>query len=414
MKCISLLLCTIICTVSIVYSQGWIAQTSGVTSDLYSIFFVDVNTGWAVGMGGTTVTKTTDGGTTWVNIDVHKTIGVSCKSIYFVNSSTGWTVTDLGVYQTTDGGTTWVHQYTGYSTMWSIFFLNSTTGWAIGESGTALRTTDGGINWTKSIVGTSSDQWYSLYFVDNMIGWAGGWYGAIDKTTDGGATWTNQLFDFSGSYRSLFFLDNNTGWAVADGGKIKKTTDGGTNWTKQTSGTKVDLRSVFFLDSNTGWAVGGNAFISPYQVILHTTDGGTNWTSQSSGITNPLYSVYFVDNNTGWIVGGSGTILKTTTGGNPTSVQGNGNQPHAFILHQNYPNPFNPTTTIEYSLPKGDFVTLKVYNLLGQEVATLTNEFKPAGKYAVKFNAGFLASGIYIYTLRAGNLQKTHIMMLLK
>jgi hypothetical protein len=85
-----------------------------------------------------------------------------------------------------------------------------------------------------------------------------------------------------------------------------------------------------------------------------------------------------------------------------------------FQLNHNYPNPFNPTTTIEYSLPKRDYIALKVYNMLGQEVATLTNESKPAGNYSVEFNAGSLASGIYIYTLQAGNLRKSHTMMLLK
>jgi hypothetical protein len=74
--------------------------------------------------------------------------------------------------------------------------------------------------------------------------------------------------------------------------------------------------------------------------------------------------------------------------------------PLKFELGQNYPNPFNPNTTIEYSIPKQSRVTIKVYSLLGKEVASLVNENKPAGNYSVEFNASGLSSGIYFYRLQ--------------
>lgn len=85
-----------------------------------------------------------------------------------------------------------------------------------------------------------------------------------------------------------------------------------------------------------------------------------------------------------------------------------------FDLGQNYPNPFNPVTSIKYSVPQNSLVTLKVYDVLGREVRTLVNEVKNAGSYNVSFNASELASGLYIYTLRAGNNTLTKKMMLLK
>ncbi len=85
-----------------------------------------------------------------------------------------------------------------------------------------------------------------------------------------------------------------------------------------------------------------------------------------------------------------------------------------FELSQNYPNPFNPSTLIKFSIPKSNKVTLKVYNLLGQEVKTLINREMNAGTYEVKFNASQLASGIYFYTINAGNFTSTKKMMLLK
>jgi hypothetical protein len=117
----------------------------------------------------------------------------------------------------------------------------------------------------------------------------------------------------------------------------------------------------------------------------------------------------------------------------PTSVtEKEGTIPSRFALGQNYPNPFNPTTTISYSIPylTGQnfassaahggrrstlgFVTLKVYDMLGKEVATLVNERKPAGVYEVTLDAAHLSSGVYFYTLKAGSLVETKRMALVK
>ena len=83
-------------------------------------------------------------------------------------------------------------------------------------------------------------------------------------------------------------------------------------------------------------------------------------------------------------------------------------------MDQNCPNPFNPATLIRYSIPEPGLVTLKVYDILGKEVATLVNEQKIGGKYEVKFNAGSLASGVYFYTLKINNYVSTEKMILLK
>jgi hypothetical protein len=88
--------------------------------------------------------------------------------------------------------------------------------------------------------------------------------------------------------------------------------------------------------------------------------------------------------------------------------------PVSFKLDQNYPNPFNPSTTINYSIPKESMVTLKIFNILGQEVKTLVNENKSAGNYSIRFNASSLSSGIYFYSIKAGNFYQVKKMLLLK
>jgi len=85
-----------------------------------------------------------------------------------------------------------------------------------------------------------------------------------------------------------------------------------------------------------------------------------------------------------------------------------------YSLEQNYPNPFNPSTTIEFSVPRTERVTLKIYDLLGREIKTLVNEDKSQGSYRVEFNAGYLASGVYFYRMQAGNFAQTKKLILLK
>ena len=88
--------------------------------------------------------------------------------------------------------------------------------------------------------------------------------------------------------------------------------------------------------------------------------------------------------------------------------------PMTIFLRQNFPNPFNPSTTVEYTIPQQSFVTLKVFDLLGREVAVLVNEKKDAGRYSVLWDAARLASGIYFYRLKAGEFQETKRMSLTK
>lgn len=110
----------------------------------------------------------------------------------------------------------------------------------------------------------------------------------------------------------------------------------------------------------------------------------------------------------------SNNPLYTFTTTTATGVKELNGIPEEFALYSNYPNPFNPSTTIKYSLPKSERVSLKVFNMLGQEVATLVNMQQDAGYYTVNFNAGMLSSGVYFYVLKTNSFDSTHKMLLLK
>jgi hypothetical protein len=99
---------------------------------------------------------------------------------------------------------------------------------------------------------------------------------------------------------------------------------------------------------------------------------------------------------------------------NITDVTKEENYPEEYILSQNYPNPFNPMTIIKYSIPKLSFVTLKIFDVLGREVATLVNQEKPLGRYGIEFDGSELTSGIYFYQLKTGDFIETKKMLLIK
>lgn len=136
-----------------------------------------------------------------------------------------------------------------------------------------------------------------------------------------------------------------------------------------------------------------------------------------NGGTAPLDNEGGFGENHLFILRESSTVTELTNifGDFTTSIKENpALTPDNFSLLQNFPNPFNPATTISFTVPQDGIVTLKIYNMMGEEVGTLMNNFQPAGGYDVTFDASRLASGVYFYTLTTGNFTATKKMMLLK
>jgi hypothetical protein len=111
---------------------------------------------------------------------------------------------------------------------------------------------------------------------------------------------------------------------------------------------------------------------------------------------------------------GNRTTLDFTAVATPTAVEYEGTQPDEYYLTQNYPNPFNPSTIIKYGINEPGFVSIKIYDVLGSEVATLVNQYHIAGSYEINFNSTRLSSGTYIYRLVIGNYSEARKMILEK
>jgi hypothetical protein len=146
--------------------------------------------------------------------------------------------------------------------------------------------------------------------------------------------------------------------------------------------------------------------------VFLSTDNGTSWTNVSTGMTNPYVTALAVNGTD--LFAGTESMWRRPLSEMITSVDIEPTQPTEFILEQNYPNPFNPSTVISYQLPVSSDIVLKVFDVLGNEIATLIDEYKPAGKYEVEFSSSTLPSGVYFYQMRASEYVQTRKMILIK
>lgn len=279
-------------------APAFINQTSGVSSHLISVYFIDSTTGWACGVSGV-ILHTINGGVNWLA----QTSGIitELRSIYFINSTTGWACGASGVIlYTTDGGITWTPQTSGVPTGYfrSIFFIDNNTGWAYGSSGNSVYTVNGGITWTPITLSGSGA--FSVFFITDQIGWHCALNNKIYKSIDGGLTWSTNYTVASPQF-SIYFIDALNGWSCGASGKIYRTIDGGTTWTLLTSGTTVSLNSIKFISGTDGYVCGAG-------LILYTNNSGITWTSRYTGAAY-LYSIAYISNSAVYSVGNDGTIV---------------------------------------------------------------------------------------------------------
>lgn len=399
-----------------VYS--WSSQTSGTANQLLTVSAVTDQVAWAGGVGPTVV-KTTNGGTSWTSATGTGISGsVYALSAWSANDAicTTTPATTTFIYKTSNGGTTWTQVYSlagGFID--GIQMISATEGYAMGDPVTAkwciLKTTDGGTTWARMAtepaqVGTEAG-WNNSFLISGTNMWFGTNNTRVYHSTDLGLTWTSGVT--TGTVNTYAVHFNTTSNGMAAGDATVASTDGGTSYTAVTSpGTTGNLNG---LEGNgtDWWALRSDAN------IYRSTNGGANWTTAFTVTGAVFQDIDFAIVGgcpKGWAVGNAGAIAKMTTTTGITSY--NGEVPSSFDLKQNFPNPFNPTTNINFSIPKSGMVTLKVYNMLGKEVATLVNEVKTAGNYIVGFNASNLPSGAYFYRIEAGNFNDTKKMLLIK
>jgi photosystem II stability/assembly factor-like uncharacterized protein len=411
---------------TIVTAPGWTAQTSGITNQFYSFRAVSHTVAWAAAIGGR-VLRTTNGGTTWTPVgggrigtaDVYNVTAVDAN-IAFVTTTPS---TTTYIFRTTNGGAVWdtVYQQAG-GFIDAIHMYDANNGIALGDPVPAtlwvvLKTTDGGATWGRiatepaAVGGEAGTQNDLAVFGTSNIWFGSSAGGRVYRSTDAGATWTSSTVPGAAAATrviSVWFNSTTHGiaghYTTSGVYNAARSTDGGASWTAMTVGTGTAYNI----------AVGGSGteifWMARGTDVYRSPDRGATWAQSYTG-TGTLYDVDFRTSGSttyGWGVKDNGNIISYF--GSITGVEEH-NQPSETVpqevaLMQNYPNPFNPTTTITYQLPMEAEVQLKIYNMLGQEVATLVDAPQPGGTHSASWSgnadAGHsVASGMYLYRLNA-------------
>jgi len=403
--------------------HSWTPKHKSVTTEnLYSLDFVDENTGWAAsgGWDENVIIKTINGGTDWDIVFSDPTS--SYVDMDFVSEQTGFIISEnyfSNVYtinKTQDGGFNWDSTQFNDAELNDITFTDIDNGWSVGDNNSDLfitHTSNSGDGWhQQSNINLSGGSLNNVDFANSTNGFAVGDNGALIKTTDGGISWGTSWGNFDPNLfwifydlTGVYFPDPLNCWISGysySGGyrtMVARTTDAGANWDTLSFPSGYSRSDdIFFINDLDGYSVGNS---SDYK----TTDGGVTWTEID--YPSNVLKMFFLDARFGWAVGYNGRIFKYYDPNVGVEVEKDLQSPDNYVLMQNYPNPFNPSTTIRFTisdLPAGKqglrFTILKVYDVLGNEVATLVNEEKPAGLYDVEWNAAGLPSGVYFYQLK--------------
>ena len=367
----------------------------------------------------------------------------------------------------TNNGLAWLQRTTGDGGYTVVDPVNTNFVYGQYVNGSIQRSANYGVSFTNiTPSGSSGGLFYNPYEMSPgdhntvVFGRADVWKTTAVQTASTSSGWTQIATTsiISGSVSSIGISKNNAEkiYIGTSNGKIHVTTNNGVNWTSTTGFPYVSDLWVDFNDDDVCYATFGG--VNPATHVLKTTNGGANWFTITSNLPNigvnsivkrqATPQMLFVGTDVGvfqstnegadWVVFNTGfpnvevydlkykegpKVLMAATHGrgcftfdisaivNINNINGT---PDKFSLSQNYPNPFNPVTKVEFGILKSGFVSLKVYDVLGNEIKTLVNENRPAGKYEAEFDGSSLSSGVYFYRLSAGEFVETKSMLLVK
>ncbi len=324
-----------------------------------------------------------------------------------------------GVFRSTDNGNTFAYSGIPGGQVFTLLVDNLGYIYA-GCSSNLYRSTDDGLTWEISNqgMGVATVRDLKLFNQDTILaGTSSGFYFSADQ----GNSW-NQLNNGlpSNFIPALAVYSTNHIYCCTPEGIFKLTgpipveLPSAPTLIAPADSTEIDSASVLFAWQRS------QPEVTKYWLELDTTEQfSTSFIDSTITDTTYLYSALQVNKSYWWRVkafnvagwGDFSEVRMFTT--NIVSVE-NEKIPIEYALQQNYPNPFNPTTTIKYQIPELSFVTIKVYDVLGNEIAILVNEEKAVGSYEVEFDGNQLTSGIYFYTLAAGSFRESKKMILLK
>jgi len=332
----------------------------------------------------------------------------------FLISNTGdYFLSNGKIHKSTDNGNSWFTVFVPALSFSATSELTKTSngyifsgGWEYGGvHGTGVsmvwRSTDNGVTWNDVYSNFGDKLIYTVSSMPDDIILAGGNDGQIIRSENLGETWnlSNTGIPSDAYCLKIKVSPNGLIFVGTSNYGVYRSTDSGLSWNTVNNGlNSLDVRSISINSQ-------GKIFAGTSNGVFVTSDDGDNWSPRNSGLIGVSILSLLCDSSDYLYAATMSTgvyrSIVSTTSVEEDAIE----HPSTYKLDQNYPNPFNPATTITYDIPQIEFVSLKVYDILGREVATLVNEEKPAGSYEVKFNShsveGWnLTSGIYFYQLK--------------
>ncbi len=343
-----------------------------------------------------------DDGMNWTQVDTADS-SIDILSIVMLDSKILAGTWD-GFVQSTDDGTTWnVFTPTGIpadNAIWSIVMINTTL--FAGTTGNIYKSSDNGNTWAEISSGIAEDARITSIVASGDDIYAGSASDGVFKLTNNETSWTTINSNLTDTHISqLVALDNKLFAVTLTGVFISD--NSGTSWKADSSG----LENVNCLVAVNKQLIAGTDDNGAYLSV----DNGVTWASLSSGMPADTRIWSLVVSNDNLFAGTSSGIWVTGTS-TLVNVEIETSVP-SFTLKQNCPNPFSTSTNISFSIPAKSFVSLKIYDRLGREVATIFSEEISAGHYTRKWNATNVPSGIYFYHLEAGSFTETKKLILL-
>lgn len=431
----------------------WKIQKAPVNFRLNDVFFVDSLYGWAVG-DGMDVIATIDGGDSWKIIYTIPDT-VELKQVQFIDRNLGTIggnivkkyitheAREVLIMRTTDGGFTWKKLNIPFDSSFSfvgIEFLNSDIGLVgINNNGQAswnerkgvmLKTVDGGVSWQiilekkhllcAAFVFFNDKQGYSFWspFLSNYDDTF------VLQTSDGGINWSDTGTIKEDLIKKTSSITFNAIWAI--GFKTWLSRDRGQSWTDWNwfspvlEGQKRFIPTDIELIDTNKIIIVGDAFSSSSDIearVYTTKDSGENWVMNLQLLNNSFSAISLASNKV-WVVGSNGLIIYTDD--ITTKVASEKDSfPKIFELEQNFPNPFNSITVVEYFLLQRADVTLKIFDVLGRTVKTISEPNLGLGRHIITWDGKNdenqpVASGIYIYQLISNNILEVKKMSLIR
>ncbi|MGE5433140.1 MAG: T9SS type A sorting domain-containing protein [Syntrophomonadaceae bacterium] len=419
--------------------ESWTEVNQGIkNSYIHTLAVYEDKAGFTrlfAGVSGTRISRSTDNGESWTKADSGLPPNSAINSVAYNNGEI-FARTDSGLFISYDYGDSWSDigsSLPAGSYDNNVFASSDATGIMNIFAGTVkglFRSADIGKSWIEVNSGLpiSEENHTSAIAQTGPYILIGFWsykydgnyqrYGGLFRSSDNGENWVklSQGLPENFSVRDIAIIETNI-IAGTDNG-IFLSTDNGTSWNNIIPiFPEVIYPHSFAVNKSNLFALSQNG-------VYFTADNGLNWKEISQGLPEFIIKqeqpvtitlMCLASSNTHLFLGifGHG-VWRLPLSGMESGVQSPPDVPLKFSLEQNYPNPFNPSTTIKFTLPYPQHVTLKIFDLLGREVATLVNEVKAEGIHNVTWKAENVSSGIYFYELRAGSTINIRKMMLLR